>query len=126
MAEREGSSEVNWGISWERWKIWNQAASMERSQKTGFIVRERGILKSNIQDYNGALLDLNDALRIDPDDYEILKHRGLTKFLLGDEDGARFDAEQALSVKFTVVRYSLLAASTCWGASSVKYLGFDL
>lgn len=50
-------------------------------------------------DLPGALADLNKAVELEKDDYEMLKHRGYVRFLLHDENGAREDAEWALRVQ---------------------------
>lgn len=59
--------------------------------------------KFNSEDYNGALLDFNKAVELNPYDASAFFNRGLTKKTLGDFEGAIWDYDKALeldSIKF--------------------------
>lgn len=89
--------------------------------------QERGILRRIMGDLHGALEDLNKAIELDPDeegDYELLKHRGYTKFLLRDEAGARADAEWAIRVTPEYVTYGRMPCGLY--CLPVKYLNYNL
>lgn len=64
------------------------------------LLIQRGIVKRMAKDFQGALNDFNVALDCLTTEgwethYTILKHRGYVKYLMGDEAGAREDAEAA-------------------------------
>jgi hypothetical protein len=77
-------------------------------------------------DLEGALEDLNEDLKPDVDDYEMLKHRGLIKFLLDDKEGACFDAERASVVRPSRVNCHNYGRNLSLGMASVKFLGYLL
>ncbi|CAM6103608.1 unnamed protein product [Calypogeia fissa] len=72
---------------WYNWGV-NQVPG---SSDDLFYLQVRGIIKRLGGDLQGALEDLTVALRVDPEDYECLKHRAHVKHLLKDEHGARLD-----------------------------------
>ncbi|KAL3676369.1 hypothetical protein R1sor_026317 [Riccia sorocarpa] len=104
----------------------NEAVSFDRTNM--FRWQERGVLKSIMEDYEGALVDLNESLRIEAgDDYEVLKHRAKVKFQLGDEDGAAFDAQQAFCVHFRKCRAGIFSRShSFFGVLPVTFGKFKL
>lgn len=59
--------------------------------------------KFDSEDYNGALLDFNKAVELNPYETAAFFNRGLTKKILGDFEGAIWDYDKALeldSIKF--------------------------
>jgi tetratricopeptide (TPR) repeat protein len=65
-------------------------------EKSTFTLQERGVVKEMMEDYEGAIEDLTEALRCEGGpDYECLKHRAYTHFKLGMEIEAHQDAELA-------------------------------
>ncbi|KAL3676311.1 hypothetical protein R1sor_026259 [Riccia sorocarpa] len=101
----------------------NEAVSFDPTNE--FLWQERGVLKSVMEDYEGALVDLNESLRINSDDD--LKHRAKVKFQLGDEDGAAFDAQQALCVRFRQCKPRIFyRGPRCFGVLPVTFGKFKL
>ncbi|MCC5631375.1 tetratricopeptide repeat protein [Nostoc sphaeroides CHAB 2801] len=47
------------------------------------------------QDYKGGVADLNEALRLKPEDADVYYYRGLARILVKDNQGARQDFEKA-------------------------------
>ncbi|KAG6547331.1 hypothetical protein Mapa_011268 [Marchantia paleacea] len=93
-----------------------------------FYYQERGVVKRIKGDYEGSLSDFDKSNSLGPLDYEVLKQRGYTKFLLGDETGAKADAEQALLVMDASVfsPYYVTLRHMALGFSPVEYLGYHL
>lgn len=77
-------------------------------------------------DLQGALADLNEGMKLETNDYEMLKHRGYVKFLLKDEQGACADAELALKVKPTRVDRQDYERRPFLGAIPLEYLDYKL
>jgi tetratricopeptide (TPR) repeat protein len=64
--------------------------------KSTFTLKERGVVKEMMGDYEGAIEDLTEALKCkDGLDYECLKHRTYARFKLGLEIEAHQDAKMA-------------------------------
>ena len=62
----------------------------------------RGLEKHRLEDYQGALADYNEAIRINPSDSasaDYYLNRGLTKRELGDKQGAKTDYEKAIALE---------------------------
>ena len=56
---------------------------------------ESGIAKYNNKDYEGAIPDYNEAIRLNPDYAEAYHSRGTAKYGLGDKQGALIDLKEA-------------------------------
>jgi tetratricopeptide (TPR) repeat protein len=94
-----------------------------RRHKRQFFLQERGVLQRLAGNLGEALEDLTAALILVENDYECLKHRGYVKYLLGDLDGARLDAERCLTIPLPEL-YS--TAEELLGKISVTYLEYSL
>lgn len=57
---------------------------------------KRGIARSQLGDYQGAILDYTKALQFNPDWAEVLYHRGFARYKMQDYRGANTDYTQAL------------------------------
>ncbi|MDJ0555159.1 MAG: DnaJ domain-containing protein [Microcoleaceae cyanobacterium MO_207.B10] len=57
---------------------------------------KRGIARSQLGDYQGAIIDYTKALEINPDWAEVLYHRGFARYKMQDYRGANADYSQAL------------------------------
>jgi tetratricopeptide (TPR) repeat protein len=55
----------------------------------------RGIAKSNLQDYRGAIADYNKAIEIDPLDSKAYFNLGFSKYKINDLNGACLDWSKA-------------------------------
>lgn len=89
-----------------------------------FELQERGVLKLKMGDLPGALADLDEALEVDGNDYEVLKHRGHVAFLMKEEEKARVYAERALKLQRHF--FEFFDRKTFLGASRVEYLDYKL
>jgi tetratricopeptide (TPR) repeat protein len=58
----------------------------------------RGIAKFELGDKQGAILDYNRAITIDPQDAFAYYNRGVAKFELGDKQGAILDYNRAITI----------------------------
>jgi len=58
-----------------------------------------GVDKFNVEDYQGAIADYNQAITIKPDYADAYNRRGLAKSGLGDKQGAITDYNQAIKIK---------------------------
>ncbi|CAM6129718.1 unnamed protein product [Calypogeia fissa] len=101
------------------WYIWG-VNQVQGSDGQVFYLQEKGILKRFAGDLQGALEDLTAALKVNPEDYECLKHRAYVKHLLKDEHGARLDAQRCLAMG------SKQPGESCLGVSAVSFLELDL
>lgn len=88
-------------------------------------LQERGVLKLEMGDLQGAMADLDEGLDIVGDDYEILKHRGYAAFLMKDEEKARFYAERAVRIQQPGFDWPF-KPKTCLGTDPVEYLDYKL
>ncbi|CAM6105895.1 unnamed protein product [Calypogeia fissa] len=115
------------GYLQEALSLANKAIATQGLEDADFDWQERGIIKCMLDDLPGALEDLNRGLELKPDDYEILKHRGYVKSLLGDAIGAQADGNQARSIQGPSVNHPQYGSfSDCLGANSVQYMEFEL
>lgn len=55
----------------------------------------RGVVKAALGDYDGAIDDLSDAIRLDPQDAIAYRDRGLAKAALGQKEAAKADFQKA-------------------------------
>ena len=55
----------------------------------------RGDAKSNLQDYRGAIQDLNKAIELNPNNAKAYNLRGYAKLLLGQKDNGCLDFSKA-------------------------------
>jgi len=62
------------------------------------VWRMSGLLKFEMQDYFGAILDLSKYLKADSTDFECLKHRAIALFETKDYQGALKDLDRTLSI----------------------------
>ena len=67
------------------------------------ILNNRGNAKNNINDYQGAFNDLNDAIKINPKLAEAYSNRGSARDNLNDFEGALKDYDKALSLKPSMI-----------------------
>ncbi|KAG6547333.1 hypothetical protein Mapa_011270 [Marchantia paleacea] len=104
----------------------DRVRGMEKFKNDSFCYQERGVVKRIKGDYEGSLSDFDIGNSREPLDYDLLKHRGYTKFLLGDETGAKADAERALLVMDASVFSPYYATNRHFvlGYWSVEYLGY--
>jgi tetratricopeptide (TPR) repeat protein len=58
----------------------------------------RGIAKFELGDKQGAILDYNRAITIDPQDAFAYYNRGVAKFELGDKQGAILDFDRVIAI----------------------------
>jgi tetratricopeptide (TPR) repeat protein len=58
----------------------------------------RGVAKFELGDNQGAILDYNRAIKIDPQDALAYYNRGVAKFELGDNQGAILDFDRAIAI----------------------------
>ena len=65
------------------------------SQLTAIDYYNRGLSKGNSEDYQGAIADYNQAIKLKPDFADTYYNRGFLKSNLGDNQGAINDLRQA-------------------------------
>jgi tetratricopeptide (TPR) repeat protein len=58
----------------------------------------RGVAKFELGDKQGAILDYNRAIKLDPQDTFAYYNRGVAKFELGDKQGAILDFDRVLAI----------------------------
>ena len=58
----------------------------------------RGIAKTELKDYYGAISDYNKSLEIDPNDNKVYNNRGIAKRKIGDDKGGCDDYKKAISL----------------------------
>jgi tetratricopeptide (TPR) repeat protein/S1-C subfamily serine protease len=68
------------------------------NNKKSWAYNNRGLIKDSLKDYKGALADLNDAIRLSPQDASYYSNRAGTKFNLGDQEGGFFDYSIAIHI----------------------------
>jgi len=91
-------------------------------------LRERGVVKEMMGDYEGAIKDLTKALCDGGRDYECLKHRAYAHFKLGLEIKAHQDAEMANQLGVPdYVQKCMVQGMMCLGFLPVpEFLGYNL
>ncbi len=98
-------------------------------EKSPHHLQERGVVKEMMRDYEGAIEDLTEALKlIGGPDYECLKHRAYAHFKLGLEIEAHQDAEMANQLVVSDdVEDSIAQGPMCLGILPVpEFLGYKL
>jgi hypothetical protein len=75
-----------------------------------------------VQNLDKALEDLTAALELIRDDYECLKHRSHVKYLLGDLDGEKVDAERCANMPLP--EYYSKGAYHVPGLAFVKFMEY--
>jgi tetratricopeptide (TPR) repeat protein len=79
--------------------IANFDKAIELDPKSAVSYYERGLTKTDLRDYSGALSDFNIAFKLGyHDSEELLFTRGLTKFYLSDYTGAITDFTKAIEL----------------------------
>jgi tetratricopeptide (TPR) repeat protein len=68
-------------------------------QQRSIALARRGYMYQAVGQYDKSLLDLNEALRIDPDDVRYLELRSITYSALGQHDRAFADLHHAMQIK---------------------------
>ncbi|MBD2777434.1 serine protease [Iningainema tapete] len=58
----------------------------------------RGVLRTNLKDYQGGIADLNEAIRLQPDYARLYSNRGRARSMLKDLKGAISDYDQAIQL----------------------------
>ena len=61
-------------------------------------MEESAVFKDGKGDYNGALVDLEEGVRLDPNNSRMVENRGKIKNKLGDTDGAIADYTKAIEL----------------------------
>lgn len=72
--------------------------AIETDPKDALAYRDRGIAKYYIDDYKGAIADINKSLELDPKDALAYSSRGYAKSKLGDNEGAIADWDKAIEL----------------------------
>jgi tetratricopeptide (TPR) repeat protein len=80
-------------------KDFQQAADLffERGDKADGY-RTQGVVRTILKDYQGAIANLNQAIKINPNDNKAYINRGLARSELGDKQGAITDYNQAIKI----------------------------
>ena len=79
-------------------KINNQSLLIKRDSANADAYLSRASLKFQMQDYNGAMPDLNKVIELNPKDALAYNIRGLCKSELGDKVGACLDWKKAVKL----------------------------
>ena len=64
---------------------------MRRNPALKEVYKERGMLLVDMKSYRRAILDLNEALKIEPNNSQLYFFRAIAKESAGDKEGALFD-----------------------------------
>lgn len=75
-------------------ELYNQAIDLNPSFLDGYI--NRGLVKNELQDYEGSIEDYNKAIELDPNCALCFNNRGYTKFKQKDYEGALKDYNKAI------------------------------
>ena len=76
--------------------------------------RKRGTRKAKRGDHEGAIVDFNRALAINPDDPEAYHNRGVSKHALGNQEGAFQDFMSS-------IQFKQLQASLCTFSNTLRF-----
>ena len=106
----QGRKLLREGKSWEAVQVLNQAVEADADNADAF--NTRGVAYFELKEYNNALLDYEQALKVLPDFYSPYYNRALLKTTQGDIQGALNDYSQAIR----------LAPDTAKSATSEAYL----
>ena len=66
------------------------------AQKNATVLNQQGLAKQNLGDWDGAMADYNEAIRLDPNYSAAYDNRGNAKRQKGDLNGAMADINQAI------------------------------
>jgi tetratricopeptide (TPR) repeat protein len=66
------------------------------AQKNATVLNQQGLAKQNLGDWDGAMADYNEAIRLDPNYSAAYDNRGNVKRQKGDLNGAMADINQAI------------------------------
>jgi tetratricopeptide (TPR) repeat protein len=66
------------------------------AQKNATVLNQQGLAKQNLGDWDGAMADYNEAIRLDPNYSAAYDNRGNVKRQKGDLNGAIADINQAI------------------------------
>jgi len=83
---------------------------------------ERGLIKFDINDYEGSIQDLNKAIDIKPSD-SVFVFRAMAKYYAGDFTGVIFDCEKAIALKPS--KDILLEAYNYMGRAKLNLENYD-
>ena len=64
----------------------------------GYSYYERGIIKSRLADFDGAMKDYDKSIELNSDDDFAYIRRGFIKIMLDNMEGARRDIEKAVEL----------------------------
>ncbi len=73
------------------------AKAIEISPQFGY--RERARARTDARNWQGAIEDLTECIKLNPDDAELYRERGTAKFVLKDAVGAIDDFDRAIQIK---------------------------
>lgn len=73
--------------------------AIESNPKLPYSYAERGLLRLNSGNGEGALRDYDEAIKLEPDNYEYFLNRGLIKERMKDYPGALADYKKVISLK---------------------------
>jgi tetratricopeptide (TPR) repeat protein len=68
------------------------------AQKNATVLNQQGLAKQNLGDWDGAMADYNQAVRLDPNYSAAYDNRGNVKRQKGDLNGAMADINQAITL----------------------------
>ena len=72
--------------------------NLNREEVEGLFLSNRGVVKYDQGDLQGALSDYNKALELNPGDAEAYNNRGVVKYERGDLEGATKDFDRAIEL----------------------------
>ena len=78
----------------EKLSYYNKAIKAEQNFADAYI--NRGLVKNELQDYDGSIKDYNKAIELDPKCSLAYNNRGYTKYKKGDFEGALADYNKAI------------------------------
>lgn len=76
--------------------LYTKVITLDESNVNAY--NNRGVLKKNIGDTEGAMNDYNNAILLAPKDTDVYNNRGILKKLLGDISGAIEDLDKAIEL----------------------------
>lgn len=77
-------------------KYFSKAIELDPNYAEAYLARARA--KSSIQDFSGAMIDLNDAISLEPNNSDAFTERGNVKQMVGNITGALDDYEKAIQL----------------------------
>ena len=93
-------SQRGWILYWlKRYSEAMQAFQKAIDFKPNYLTYlSRGVVRTNLKDYQGGIADLNEAIRLQPDDARTYSNRGFARSLLKDFTGAIADCDRAIQL----------------------------